>query len=111
MDKRLLEIMQHALGLDQYGRGASYRNYFSAGADDEPACRELVAMGYAVEHKRNTIYHGYNISITDAGKSAVREFSPNPPKLTRGQQRWRQFLQLDSGLSFKEWLKHHGREA
>ena len=48
MNPRHLEILQHALGLDQYGHGKSHRNYFCAGEGDEADCRELVAAGLMV---------------------------------------------------------------
>lgn len=107
---RQLEILQHALGLDQYGRvprgHAGYtRNYFAAGTDDEPDCRELVAMGLMKEHRTTEVFPDYNCSVTDAGKQAVREQSPKPPKLTRSQQRYRDFLAADTGFSFREYLK------
>jgi hypothetical protein len=31
--------------------------------------------------------------------------SPQEPKLTRGQRRYRAFLRADYGLSFIDWLK------
>ncbi len=31
--------------------------------------------------------------------------SPKPPKLTRSQIRYREFLRADSGLSFIEWIR------
>lgn len=105
MTERQLEIMQHALGLDKYGRGEIYRNYFCAGADDEPDCRELVALGLMVQHVRTQLYLYFNCSVTDAGKAAIREHSPKPPKLTRSQKRYEQFLDADSGMKFGEWLK------
>ena len=36
MTKRQLEILQHSLGVDQYGRGPQFRNHYCAGSDDEP---------------------------------------------------------------------------
>ena len=48
-----LEILQHALGVDQYGRGEMYRNHFCAGGDDEATCRELVEMGYMATFTRS----------------------------------------------------------
>ncbi len=103
---RQLEILQHALGLDQYGRGAQTRNHFCAGEDDEATCRELVALGYMATFTRSWLPY-YNCLVTDAGKAAVREQSPKPPKLTRSQQRYRRFLKADTGESFREWLKWH----
>jgi hypothetical protein len=43
---RQLEVLQHALGLDEYGRGEMYRNHFCAGGADEDICRSLVELGY-----------------------------------------------------------------
>ena len=108
MNPRLLEILQHALGLDQYGRGAAYRNHFCAGGGDEVLCEELVAMGYMRRHRTTEVFPDANFSVTDEGRRAVREQSPAPPKLTRSQQRYRRYLDADSGLSFIEWLKYYG---
>ena len=104
LSQRQLEILQHALGLDQYGRGQMYRNHFCAGGDDEAVCRELVSMGYMETFTREWLPY-YNCTVTKAGKAAVLEQSPKPPKLTKSQQRYREFLKADSGLSFIEWLK------
>lgn len=110
MKPRHLEILQHALGLDEHGQsknvghGGYNRNWFAAGADDEPACRELVAAGLMIEHRRTDVYPYYNCSVSDAGKQAVKEHSPKPPKLSRSQRRYRKFLAHDSGMTFKEWL-------
>lgn len=100
-----LQILQHSLGLDKYGQGEMCRNYFCAGAADEPICRSLVEMGYMKQHATTGIYPDYNCSVTDAGKEAVQRESPKPPKLTRSQKRYREFLKADTGRSFGEWLK------
>ena len=106
MKPRLLEILQHSLGVDKYGQGEMYRNHFCAGGDDEPLCRELVEMGYMRVFAPNASpLPYYNCTVTEAGKEAVRRESPKPPKLTRGQQRYREFLHADSGMSFIDWLK------
>jgi hypothetical protein len=104
MEARHLEILQHALGLDQYGHGKSYRNHFCAGGEDEAACRELVALGYMAQHPTTETYPYFNCSVTDAGTKAVRAESPAPPKLSRSQKNYRAFLDADTGLSFFEWL-------
>lgn len=101
---RQLEVLQHALGVDEYGRGQMYRKHFCAGGDDEQICRELVAMGYMQTFEREWLPY-YNCIVTEAGKSAVLRESPKPPKLTRSQRRYREFLNEDSGLRFGEWLK------
>jgi hypothetical protein len=111
MTVRQLEILQHALGLDRYGRGRETRNHFCAGSADEPTCRELIALGFMQQHRTTEVFPYFNCSVTDEGKSAVRRESPKPPKLTRGQRRYRAFLRADCGYSFLEWLKYYGKEV
>ncbi len=104
---RQLEILQHALGADQYGRyaeGYRYRNHFCAGGDDETICRELVAIGYMTTFERSYLPY-YNCTVTQAGETAMFNESPKPPKLTRAQKRYRAFLKADTGESFGEWLR------
>lgn len=103
-----LHVLQHSLGVDKYGQGQQYRNHFCAGGKDESICRELVAMGYMQQHATTECLPYFNCSVTEDGKRAMDEQSPHPPKLTRSQQRYRQFLNHDSGLSFREWLKYYG---
>lgn len=103
-----LEILQHALGLDQYGQGEAYRNFFCAGDDDEPICRELIALGYMKQHRTTELYPYFNCSVSEAGREAVHRESPKPPKLTRAQQRYRRFLNARDAfgdLTFREFLK------
>lgn len=109
-----LQILQHALGLDEYGLCHYYRdgvrhhgfmptrNYFCAGGNDEDRCKELIVLGYMKQHH---IFPCFNCSVTDAGKEAVRRESPAPPKLTRSQKRYLDFLAADTGYSFREWLE------
>lgn len=101
---RQLDILQHSLGVDQYGQGRMYRNHFCAGGDDEQICRELVALGFMETFERSYLPY-YNCTVTKAGKQAMREASPKPPVLTRSQKRYREFLDADTGWSFGEWLK------
>ena len=110
LTKAELQILQHALGLDQYAQGQMFRNHFCAGGDDEITCRRLVDLGYMrVFAPNKSPYPYYNCTVTDAGKEAVVRESPKPPKLTRGQMRYREFLQSDSGVSFIEWLQRWRR--
>jgi hypothetical protein len=81
-----LQILQHSLGVDEYGRGEMYRNSFCAGGKDEDVCRELIALGYMQQHQTTEMYPYFNCSVTDSGKAAMRAESPKPPKLTRGQR-------------------------
>lgn len=108
---RQLEILQHALGWDKYGQGHSTRNHYCAGYNDEPACRELVELGYMKQHETPSWLPYFNCSVTPEGRRVASEQSPKPPKLTRSQKRYRCFLRHDSGLSFREWLTYYGKEA
>lgn len=107
-----LQILQHTLGLDSYGRGPAYRNHFCAGTADEPDCRSLVLAGYMQRHPTTEVFPYYNCSATDAGRRAVREQSPPPPKLTRGQLRYREYLNIADPFngSFGEWLKWKAKQ-
>lgn len=105
-----LQILQHSLGLDQYGQGPVTRNHFCAGGDDEPACRALVEMGYMATFSRSYLPY-YNCSVTASGVAAVQRESPPPPKLTRSQRRYLEFLRADTGRGFGEWLKDHRRSV
>ena len=112
MTKPQLHILHHSLGADQYGHGGGHRNHFCAGGSDEVICRELVAMGFMKlwphanpETGETPGYPYYNCSVTDAGKTAMLAESPAPPKLTRSQQRYRDYLKADTGFSFREYLE------
>lgn len=100
---RQLEILQHALGVDKYGQGEHYRNHYCAGGEDVTICKELVALGYMWTFERSYLPY-YNCSVTNQGKMAMSDASPKPPKLTRSQARYREFLRADSGIKFIDWL-------
>jgi hypothetical protein len=103
MTPEQLHILQHSLGVDQYGRGEMYRNHYVGG---ENQCRPLVALGYMVERAASELTGGDPcFHVTEAGKRAMLAESPIPPKLTRAQERYRRFLAADTGYSFGEWLK------
>ena len=102
-----LHILQHSLGLDQYGQGKRYRNHFCTGPGsfDYTTCRDLVAAGFMEERSGNDLTGGDSLFIvTVAGVEFVERHSPPSPKLTRSQKRYRAWLRADSGLSFSEWL-------
>ena len=107
MDREALHIMQHALGLDEYGRGSGYRNHFvtGPGTKDWDRCRALAEAGFMEDRGAGALYGGdHCFIVTDAGRAVVREQSPRPPKLTASQRRYRRYLDEDSGLPFGEWL-------
>lgn len=116
MTARQLEIVQHALGVDKHGctpKGFTpyTRNHFCAGEADEPDCRALVELGLMVQHERTQWLPYFNCSVTDVGKKAMHQESPAPPRLTRSERRYRDFLDADSGYSFIEWLRDRAAAA
>lgn len=114
MTKQQLQIVQHSLGVDQYGRGEQYRNFFCAGGKDEDVCRELIALGYMQQHPTSALSPYFNCSVTESGKAAMRAESPKPPRLTRGQQRYAEWLSMSDccpDLSFGDYLKRARRAS
>lgn len=109
MNSRQLEIIQHCVGADKYGRrphvDRGQRNHFCAGVQDEPICRELVEMGYMVQHETTRWLPYFNCSVTGDGINAMLRDSPAPPKLTRSQKRYQSYLSADCDMSFGEWMK------
>ena len=110
----ILNILQHALGRDEYGRRKpgrtdDYRNHFCAGEDDLPICRDAAAQGLMTEHAPRAISGGDPIfTVTKAGVSYITEHSPAPPKVSRSKARylrWHNSALADLGMSFGEWLK------
>lgn len=114
MADRQLEILQHALGLNQYGQGSQYRNHFvtGPGSKDYDDCCALVEAGM-MQNKGASPLSGGNdcFVVTRAGISHVAENSPPAPKLSRSQSRYRAWLRADCGLSFAEWLGIDGKRG
>lgn len=111
MTSRQLEILQHTLGVDEYGRTPKgftpyTRNHFCAGEADESDCRALVEAGLMVEHQRTQWLPYFNCSATDAGKKAMHAASPAPPKLSRSKKRYLAYLDADCDMKFGDWLKY-----
>jgi len=113
MTPALLDILQHSLGLDEYGRGSFYRNRFvtGAGGKDHAYCMELTAMGFMTRRANVELFDGDDIfTVTEEGKRAAVENSPSPPKLSRGQKRYQDWLDYDGSMSFIDYLKWKSRE-
>jgi len=111
MDSKL-QILQHSLGVNQYGQGNQYRNHFvtSKGSTDYPNCEALVAAGLMTRFPPRALTGCSDCFIvTAAGRAYVAEHSPKPPKLTQGQQRYRAWLSADCDMKFGEWLKNRPR--
>jgi hypothetical protein len=116
----ILHILQHALGRNEYGKNPDgqpdYRNHFCVGerTNDFALCREAVAQGLMREYPPSAISGGDHIfAVTDAGKAYIAEHSPPEPKVTRGQQRYRRYLQIADmcDITFGEWLKMERSKA
>lgn len=106
----LLHILQHSLGVDQFGQGDHYRNRFvtGEGSDDHPLCEALCAMGLMkVSEPRPSVFSGMDLFfVTEAGKRAMAENSPAPPKMTRAQKRYRAWLDGPADwMTFGDYLR------
>jgi hypothetical protein len=114
MSKTRLSILQHALGVDQYGQGRQYRSHYVAGPGSD--CWELlntmVTEGLLVRHEPSQVFgNDYCFIVTPVGSEYVLVNSPKPPKLTRSQQNYKDFLSADSGMPFGEWIKNRNKKA
>ncbi len=108
MAEKSLHILQHALGVDQYGQGRQYRRYFvtGPGTDDWSTCCELVAKGLMEQRPPSDLSGGGHVFlVTQSGVAFVAENSPARPKVSRSKQRYLDFLDADSGLRFGEWIR------
>ena len=106
LTSELLHIMQHSLGLDQYGEGEQYRNHFCAGGKDIAKCRALVGMGYMVESDPSELPGRWPFfHVTQEGKAAVDRESPMPPNLSRSKRRYRVYLRGGFRETYGKWLK------
>lgn len=106
-----LQILQHSLGCDEYGRGTQYRNGFVADElhRDHPDLEVLRAAGLMSRAGPVDWMGGaFAYSVTDAGKREMRNQSPVPPKVSRAQRRWQQYVNsgaCECGIKFGDWLK------
>lgn len=94
MTLKQLQIMQHALGADQYGRRPrDSRNHFVTNpeCDDGQVCESLVSLGLMASHgPQGELTCGMTLyRVTDDGINVMLRESPVPPKLTRSQRRFR----------------------
>ena len=123
LSARQLEVMQHALGLDQHGqppegyRGCSdddfpgcYRNRYVTHSDspDGMECEAMVALGLMAKPRQpGFIGDMTNYFVTRSGYEAVKKCSPLPPKLSKAKQRWRDYLATDGVFpNFRAYLHH-----
>ncbi|MES2958488.1 MAG: hypothetical protein V4792_09880 [Pseudomonadota bacterium] len=103
-----LHILMHSLGLQEDGTGTAYRNHFvtGEGSTDWPTCCALVESGLMRRRAGNELSGGDDVFwVTDSGREYVAANKPVPPKLTRSQKRYSDFLAADSDMRFGEWLR------
>ena len=108
MTPKQLHILQHTLGLDQYGRGTFYRNRFvtGEGSVDHPLCMELVALGYMKRFPAVELFGGSDaFTVTEEGKRAAVSESPARPKISRSKQRYLDYLAYDGSMTFMEYIR------
>lgn len=102
-----IQILRHALGLDDTGRGREYRNHFATGpgTTDWSDIEALINSGLMEDRGPVEMWGGlHGIVVTEEGKWIARQQDPLP-KVSRGRQRYLRFLKEDSSLTFGEWLK------
>ena len=101
--KHQLELMQHALGINE-NRREPYRNYFlaSGGHSDNAHLESLVAAGLMSSRtapsfcaEDDVVYH-----VTEAGRELAIAALPPPKKRTR----YDDYLRSEVCESFAEWL-------
>lgn len=106
---KMIRILQHSLGVDEFGRGEQYRNHFVTGdgSVDHPTCLLAVAFGL-MEMRTGTALTGGDdlFTVTPDGKRCMADNSPVPPKLTRSQRRYQAYLDADCSMSFREWMSY-----
>lgn len=109
MDSKL-HILQHSLGVGDYGDKPSHRNHFCTGpgSTDFDNCRALVAEGLMTERSGSAISGGDSIfHVTPAGIDYVALNSPARPKVSRSKQRYERFREygdgFDSFISYCRW--------
>jgi len=106
LSKELLHILQHSLGVDQYGQGEMYRNRFCAGGKDIEKCQELTRIGYMVERK--PVFNDPRWSVTEEGIQAVQEQSPKPPQVNKSFEDWKykviELAKYNLGSDDPTWL-------
>jgi hypothetical protein len=112
MKPTLLHILQHSLGLDEYGRGTFYRNRFvtGEGSKDHADCMALVELGFMSRVANVKLFGGSDcFTVTDEGKHAAVANSPSPPKISRSKQRYQDYLDVDCSMTFIEYLRYRDR--
>lgn len=113
MDSKL-HILQHSLGVGDYGDKHSHRNHFvtGKGSSDHLICQALVEDGLMVIRLMNKALTGGDdcFVVTAKGIDYVTLNSPKrpqEPKLSRGKIRYKRYREysdmFDSFIDFCRW--------
>ena len=105
-----LQILQHSLGLNEFGQGHQYRTHFvtGEGSPDHSDCMANVNAGLMSRHAGNALSGGSDIfHVTQAGIDYVALNSPKPPKISRSKQRYERFREygdcFDNFIDYCRW--------
>ncbi|QRI88698.1 hypothetical protein JQN63_20420 [Delftia lacustris] len=101
-----VRLLQHTLGLSEHQR-RSYRNHFVAGPGhhDMPDLESLESLGLMARVHTPAFCDADDIVFvtTTAGAALALEHLPEPPPPAK-QTQYRQWLDADTGCTFREWL-------
>lgn len=107
-----LHILQHSLGVGDYGDKPSHRNHFvtGEGGSDYQICQALAEKGLMKIRPMNKALTGGDdcFVVTPKGIDYVALNSPRrppEPKMTRSQKNYRDYLDADCDCSFGEWMR------
>ena len=108
VNEKQLHILQHTLGLNEYGEGRKYRNHFvtSKGCSDYDSIQILIENGLMV--KRCWLFTEQKcFSVTEKGIDFVENNSPKRPKISKSKARYQRYLEygdmFDSFRAFLFW--------
>ncbi|MXN29189.1 hypothetical protein [Delftia sp. CH05] len=101
-----VRLLQHTLGLSERQR-RSYRNHFvtSTGTTDYPDLQALESMGLMARVRTPAFCDARDIVFvtTTAGAALALEQLPEPTPPAK-QTQYSQWLDADTGCTFREWL-------
>ena len=110
MEKELLYILQHSLGVDEYGQGNQYRNHFATEPqnDNFVLCEQLCEMELMQDHGTREIWGDMHcFSVTPKGVDVIALESPATPKISRSKKRYQEYLKIaDCFESFRDFLRY-----
>lgn len=108
LSPKQLDFLQHATGCDEFGRRQVDRNHFVTDrmGSDGQVCESLVDLGLMDRYEPNAATGGMHLyRVTQTGRDAIKNESPPPTKISKARQRYLDYQNADSGLTFFDWLK------